>query len=114
MVTATHCKWGHPWDDANTYVAPGTRTRQCRTCRRWFQANYREAEKKPRLPVAPLLALQGADTDGAFAERIYVARETVCRWRHGHGSGFIYWSTADKVATALGRGIGDIWPEVDR
>jgi hypothetical protein len=111
-VTATHCKWGHPWDDANTYIPPSG-GRQCRTCRRWFHANYRQA-KLPRFPVGPLLALQGDATTGEFAQRICVARETVSRWRNGHGSGLIYWSTADKVATALGRGIGDIWPEADR
>jgi hypothetical protein len=111
-VTATHCKWGHPWDDANTHVASDGR-RRCKTCRRWAQANYRQTKKMPRLPVGPLLALQGTATVGEFALRICVARETVSRWRNGRGSGLIYWSTADKVATALGRGIGDIWPGAD-
>lgn len=30
----THCKRGHPYDEANTYLAPGSPHRQCRTCRR--------------------------------------------------------------------------------
>ena len=29
---ATECPQGHPYDAANTYVAPGTGWRQCRTC----------------------------------------------------------------------------------
>jgi hypothetical protein len=28
----THCRNGHPYDDANTYVAPGERRRYCRIC----------------------------------------------------------------------------------
>jgi transcriptional regulator with XRE-family HTH domain len=110
-VTATHCKWGHPWDEANTYVYPADGRRLCRSCRRWAQANYRQARRPPRFPPGPLLALQGTQTDREFAQRIQVARRTVLRWRHGHGSGSIYWSTADRVATALGRSITDIWSE---
>ncbi|MEV5015384.1 HNH endonuclease [Streptomyces sp. NPDC053780] len=30
----THCKWGHPFDETNTYVQPSTGKRQCRVCRR--------------------------------------------------------------------------------
>lgn len=28
----THCPQGHPYDEVNTYVRPGTRQRKCRTC----------------------------------------------------------------------------------
>ncbi len=28
----THCLRGHPYDEANTYVFPGTGWRRCRTC----------------------------------------------------------------------------------
>lgn len=30
----THCPQGHPYDEANTYVRPGTVHRKCRTCAR--------------------------------------------------------------------------------
>lgn len=30
----THCAAGHPYDEANTYVRPGTAHRKCRTCAR--------------------------------------------------------------------------------
>jgi hypothetical protein len=107
-VTATHCKWGHPWD-GNTYVSPSG-VRQCRACRRWAQGNYRRANRQPRRPAAPLLALQGAVPDGVFAERIGVARRTVLRWR-ARPDALVYPSTADKAATLLGLRIEDIWPE---
>lgn len=29
----THCKWGHPFDAANTYIAPGGVKRACLQCR---------------------------------------------------------------------------------
>lgn len=36
----THCKWGHPFDEANTYrPKPGHRT--CRTCARNYQRRLR-------------------------------------------------------------------------
>ena len=40
----THCPQGHPYDDANTYVAPNGQ-RGCRVCHRWHQSNY---ERKVR------------------------------------------------------------------
>lgn len=30
----THCPSGHPYDEANTYFRPGTKKRDCLTCRR--------------------------------------------------------------------------------
>lgn len=42
----THCKRGHPFDEANTYVTPGGQ-RQCRTCRRDFD---RRRPSKRQLP----------------------------------------------------------------
>lgn len=30
----THCPRGHPYDEANTYVWPGTKNRMCRQCHR--------------------------------------------------------------------------------
>lgn len=30
----SHCPRGHPYDEANTYIAPGSGSRMCRTCRR--------------------------------------------------------------------------------
>lgn len=29
----THCHAGHPYDDANTYIVPGKRGRDCRKCK---------------------------------------------------------------------------------
>jgi hypothetical protein len=31
-ANATHCKWGHPFDEANTYIGPNGQ-RWCRACR---------------------------------------------------------------------------------
>jgi len=41
----THCKWGHPFDEANTYVIPSRpRARYCRACMRArTAASYRRA-----------------------------------------------------------------------
>lgn len=40
----THCKWGHPFDESNTYVRPGPGVhRVCRTCRRASKAAARVA-----------------------------------------------------------------------
>jgi hypothetical protein len=40
----THCPDGHPYDESNTYLSPGSKSRTCRTCqqaarRRWKQRN---------------------------------------------------------------------------
>jgi hypothetical protein len=35
----THCKNGHPFDEANTYVSPEGH-RHCRACRREVRKNY--------------------------------------------------------------------------
>jgi hypothetical protein len=34
QLAQTHCKRGHPFDAANTYIAPNGQ-RLCKTCRRW-------------------------------------------------------------------------------
>lgn len=39
-AAATHCKYGHPFDDENTYTAPDGR-RKCRTCCRDKARNRR-------------------------------------------------------------------------
>lgn len=39
----THCKRGHELTEANSYVKPGTKRRECRTCRRM--------RRKPYVPV---------------------------------------------------------------
>ena len=44
----THCKHGHPFDEANTYIAPGDGKRHCRACR---------AETERRRPVLKALGL---------------------------------------------------------
>lgn len=36
----TACPVGHPYDESNTYVHPLTGYRQCRVCRREYQAQY--------------------------------------------------------------------------
>ena len=33
-LTQTHCKNGHPYDEENTHVRPGTNKRECRACAR--------------------------------------------------------------------------------
>lgn len=40
FATRTHCPLGHEYTEANTYVNPTTRSRQCRTCAktRWNAA----------------------------------------------------------------------------
>jgi HNH endonuclease len=37
----THCHRGHPFDEANTYRAPGCRVRHCRACRRIHVQDYK-------------------------------------------------------------------------
>jgi HNH endonuclease len=41
----THCDKGHPYDEANTYVAPGSGRRVCRTCYREWNAAYKRRQK---------------------------------------------------------------------
>jgi HNH endonuclease len=36
----THCKRGHPFDEANTYIHPSDGHRQCRACARMMMARY--------------------------------------------------------------------------
>jgi hypothetical protein len=37
---ATHCKRGHPLDEANTYIAPATGRRGCLICRRAYATEW--------------------------------------------------------------------------
>lgn len=39
----THCPSGHPYDENNTYFRPGTRQRDCLTCRRQRSDAYNKA-----------------------------------------------------------------------
>lgn len=39
-VNKTHCKRGHLFDGANTYINPTSRGRQCRACMRETRARY--------------------------------------------------------------------------
>jgi hypothetical protein len=41
----THCKWGHPFDDANT-LRDGKGHRRCRQCTRNYSAWYKAEHKK--------------------------------------------------------------------
>lgn len=43
----THCPKGHPYDEANTYHAPGKPNRQCRQCQRERQALRPKASRDP-------------------------------------------------------------------
>ena len=38
----THCIHGHPFDEANTYIAPGSPGRICRECGRRNQRRYKK------------------------------------------------------------------------
>ncbi|MEU9067340.1 HNH endonuclease [Streptomyces sp. NPDC048306] len=50
-ASKTHCKNGHPFDEANTYINPASGARQCRTCRSASRKEQRdEKPKKPRTP----------------------------------------------------------------
>lgn len=46
----THCKQGHPFDAANTYINPGSGQRVCRVCSARFKAAH-QARKKRLLNV---------------------------------------------------------------
>jgi hypothetical protein len=47
----THCKWGHPFDEANTHVLK-TGQRVCRTCRRACQREWQRNRSALRKAVA--------------------------------------------------------------
>jgi hypothetical protein len=34
QIRKTHCPYGHPYDEVNTYINPANGQRMCRTCRR--------------------------------------------------------------------------------
>lgn len=42
-ATQSHCVHGHPFNEENTYIRPGSsgRQRQCKTCNRFRTARYR-------------------------------------------------------------------------
>lgn len=42
-ATKTHCKHGHPFDEANTYIIPSSGQRSCRACQRARLARRRAA-----------------------------------------------------------------------
>lgn len=46
----THCAAGHPFDEDNTYIRPGTGRRGCRQCRREASARSKRGETVPRQP----------------------------------------------------------------
>ena len=52
----THCKYGHPFDEANTY-RQGNGGRGCRTCARIYRAKYKPPTGRPigrpRKPLDP-------------------------------------------------------------
>jgi hypothetical protein len=41
----THCNYGHPYDDENTYIIPTTGSRACRECVRRRGREYRQRQK---------------------------------------------------------------------
>ena len=45
-IVKTHCKHGHPFNEENTYVVPGTNNRHCRACdrRRKLESYHRLKE----------------------------------------------------------------------
>lgn len=46
QAAVTHCgTCGLPYDEENTYIAPGTRKRKCRNCHRATAARYRERKR---------------------------------------------------------------------
>lgn len=45
QAAATHCKRGHPFDEANTYVCPKTKHRCCKTCRQAAVLRYRARKR---------------------------------------------------------------------
>jgi hypothetical protein len=47
-AAVTHCPQGHLYDEANTYLIPGTQSRQCRECKREADRRYRERKRGPR------------------------------------------------------------------
>lgn len=51
----SHCKYGHPFDEANTYYPPTTGGRQCRTCneRRAQERKARQPKKGRRRKACP-------------------------------------------------------------
>lgn len=48
----THCVHGHPFDEANTYIRPGSGNRDCKTClyRRLAESNERKRLATPSRP----------------------------------------------------------------
>jgi len=48
----THCKQGHPFDEANTYITPEG-ARNCRTCKVVARAKYNQKQRSaPRVEAA--------------------------------------------------------------
>ena len=60
-------------------------------------------------PAGALLELQGSMTDAEFAAALGVERQTVHRWKSGRRQVAV--AHADRLAVALGRHPGEIWPE---
>lgn len=41
----THCKYGHPFDQANTTYLRGGKSRVCKTCMRGWQRDFRQRQR---------------------------------------------------------------------
>lgn len=102
-MTATHCRQGHPWDEANTWTSPTSGQRHCRACRR-------NRNGPGFLAPDALLALKADRTDQAFARDLGVNRRQVWRWKTGQSR--IPRATADRYANAVGRHPLELWPEL--
>ena len=49
----THCRRGHPFDEANTYVHPKTGQRRCKICFNWRYRQFKRRNRKPLDPKKP-------------------------------------------------------------
>jgi DNA-binding transcriptional regulator YiaG len=79
----TQCRHGHDYTPANTYIAPGNGSKQCKACRAMARAGRGAIHSTPAAPLTPAQVRRLRDaradgvTSGELARRFGVSASDV-------------------------------------
>lgn len=121
MALRTHCRNGHEWTDASTYVAPNGQL-MCRDCRRDARRRCSAKKRSPkvRIAAAPLVEVleqrlsqrPGFGVTHGNVPRPIPLDGTQMRILRKAKTIDLY--RADRIACDLGMHPTQIWPDFDR